>query len=75
MITVVEIKDNRKLISRAGLTSDKPLLANEWNDVEFHHTFVEPVTSNDWDVNIYLWNKEKQKFYIDDFNITFIGRE
>ena len=75
MITVIEIKDNGKLISWAGLTSDKPVIPNEWNSVEFHHSFAEPVTGNDMDVNIYFWNKEKQTFYIDEFNITFSGRK
>jgi len=71
LISVVEIKDFDKLISWEGLVIKQTLQANQWNTVELHHSFPEPISDNDLKVNIYIWNKGKRKFYIDDFRITF----
>ena len=71
IISVVEIKDHDKQVSWEGLVIKQTLLANQWNAIELHHTFAEPIKDDNLKVNIYIWNKGKRKFFIDDFRITF----
>jgi hypothetical protein len=71
LVSVVEIKDYDKQVSWEGLIIKQSLNANQWNSIELHHFFPEPVKDNDFKVNIYIWNKGKRKFYIDDFQISF----
>jgi hypothetical protein len=47
------------------------IVPQQWNVVELHHSFAEPIHNEDFKVNIYFWNKEKRRFYIDDFKIIF----
>jgi hypothetical protein len=71
LISVVEIKDHNKLLSWEGLVIKQTLTANQWNTIDLHHSFLEPIKDEEYYVNIYIWNKGKRKFYIDDFRITF----
>ncbi len=71
LVSVVQIKDNDKQVIWEGLIIKQSLNPNEWNMIELHHSFPEVIKNEDFIVNIYIWNKEKQKLYIDDFQITF----
>jgi len=71
LVFAVEIKDNSKQISWKGLIIKQSILANQWNTIELHHSFPEPIKGDELKVNIYFWNKDKRNFYIDDFQITF----
>jgi hypothetical protein len=70
-VSVVEIKDNKKQVYWKGLIINQSLQANQWNAIELRHTFSEPIKNDDLMVNIYIWNKGKRNFYIDDFQIAF----
>jgi hypothetical protein len=72
MIAVIEIKDGDKVLSWEGLVNKQVLESNHWNTINYQYVFMQSVTNKDAKVNIYLWNKDKQKFYIDDFKIVFI---
>lgn len=72
MIAVIEIKDGDKQISWDGLLYKNVVNPNQWNNINYQHNFLQPLTNMDAKVNIYLWNKDKQIFYIDDFKIVFI---
>ena len=63
--------DNDKLISWEGLIIKPTVIANHWNSIELTHSYVDQIFEENFNVNIYIWNKEKQRFYIDDFKITF----
>jgi len=71
IIGVVEIKDHDKQTAWEGMQIKQPLQPNKWNAIELHHSYPETVTNTDYDVNIYIWNKGKKKFYIKDFKIVF----
>jgi hypothetical protein len=43
---------------------------NQWKNFNFYTTFPEINSMND-QLKIYIWNINKDKFYIDDFNIEF----
>lgn len=70
-VFVVEIKNHDKQIAWEGLIVKQALQVYLWNGIELHHAFAEPVKDPDLDVNIYIWNKGKRKFYIHNFRITF----
>ena len=74
MITVVEVRNGEKLINWEGLIIKHSLKSNQWNQVEFQHSFPEPVQDENDKVNVYLWNKGKRKFYINDFGVIFKSR-
>jgi hypothetical protein len=71
MVSVVEIKDKNKQISWEGLVIKQPLEANKWNAIELQHSFPELLNDETLNVNVYIWNKDKQNFYIDDFEVSF----
>jgi hypothetical protein len=71
LIGVIEIKDRDKQVSWEGLVIKQAIQANHWNSIELHHSFPEPITDRSFNVNMYIWNKGKQKFFIDDFRIIF----
>lgn len=71
MVSVIEIKDKNKQISWEGLVIKQPLEANKWNAIELQHSFPELLNDETLNVNIYIWNKDKQNFYIDDFKVSF----
>jgi len=71
IINVIEIKDHEKQISWVGLSIKQSIIPLQWNSIEFQHSFSEPIKNTDFKVNIYFWNREKRKFYIDDFKIIF----
>jgi len=70
-VFVVEVKNHDKQVTWEGLILKQPLLANQWNNIELTHNFAEPVKEEDFDVNIYVWNKGRRKFYIHNFQISF----
>jgi hypothetical protein len=71
MIAVIEIKDGDKQLSWEGLVYKNGITPNQWDIINYQYTFLQPITNMDASVNIYLWNKDKQIFYIDDFKIVF----
>lgn len=70
-VSVIQINDNDKQVIWEGLIIKQSLNPNQWNTIEFHHSFPEAIKNEDFLVNIYIWNNRKRKFYIDDFQITF----
>lgn len=73
MISVIEIKNGDNQVSWEGLINKNPLKPNQWNSIELRHTYSNPLKNPDETINIYFWNKEKQKLYISDLKIVFLG--
>jgi len=71
LVGVIQIIENDKQVFWEGLIIKQPINTNQWNTIELHHSFPEVLENKDFKVNIYIWNKGKRKFYIDDFQITF----
>jgi hypothetical protein len=71
LVGVIQIIENNKQVFWEGLVIKQSLNTNQWNAVELHHSYPEAIKNNDCKVNIYIWNKGKRKFYINDFQITF----
>jgi hypothetical protein len=69
IVSIVEIKNIDKQVSWEGLIIKQPLIANQWNTVELHHSFPELVIDNNYFLNICIWNIGKRNFYIEDFQI------
>jgi len=75
MVAVIEIKDDDNQVMWEGLVNNHSLKLNLWNPIGLQHLFTEPIKDKDLRVNIYIWNKDKQNFYIKDFNIIFNSRK
>ncbi len=58
------------------LWDGKPLLfdpLNSWNDNSFSYEIKSELLSPGNSISIYVWNKTKEEFYIDDLVIDFFG--
>lgn len=71
LVNVIQIRDNDKQVSWEGLIIKQSLKTKQWNTIELHHSYPEVIKNDNFKVSIYIWNKGKRKFYIDDFQITF----
>jgi hypothetical protein len=71
LISVIEVRSNDSIVSWEGLLVKQSIIPDKWNLIDLLYNYPEPIKNDDLSITIYIWNKGKQEFYIDDFQIIF----
>ena len=71
VVSVIEIKNEDKIVSWYGKSIGQRIIFNEWNSCELQQILFPCETNEKYILNFYFWNKGKRKFYIDNLNIYY----